>query len=33
VDVETEDGRVIGRVRFRVEAETGRMLDLQTMNY
>ncbi|MDQ6732681.1 MAG: DUF2914 domain-containing protein [Nitrospirota bacterium] len=33
VDVETEDGRVIGRVRFRVEAEAGRMLDLQTMNY
>jgi hypothetical protein len=33
VDVETEDGRVIGRVRFRVEAETGRTLDLQTMSY
>jgi Protein of unknown function (DUF2914). len=33
VDVETEDGRVIGRVRFRVEAEAGRMLDLQTINY
>ena len=33
VDVETEDGRVIGRVRFRVEAETGRTLKLQTMSY
>ena len=33
VDVETEDGRVIGRVRFRVEVEAGRILDLQTINY
>jgi hypothetical protein len=33
VDVETEDGRVIGRVRFRVEAEAGRILHLQTINY
>jgi len=33
VDVETDDGRVIGRVRFRVEPDPGRPLDLQTITY
>jgi hypothetical protein len=33
VDVETEDGRVIGRVGFRVEAGTGRLPDLHTISY
>lgn len=33
VDVETEDGRVIGRVRFRVEASKGEVSSLQTISY
>ena len=33
VDVETEDGRVIGRVRFRVEGAGGAGTDFQTLNY
>ncbi|HKN86172.1 MAG TPA: DUF2914 domain-containing protein, partial [Nitrospiraceae bacterium] len=33
VDVETDDGRVIGRVRFRVEPDTERPVDLQTVAY
>ena len=33
VDVETEDGRVIGRVRFRVEGAGGAATDFQTLNY
>jgi hypothetical protein len=33
VDVETDDGRVIGRVRFRVEATAGEVSDLQTIRY
>jgi hypothetical protein len=33
VDVETEDGRVIGRVRFRVEASKGEVSNLQTISY
>ena len=33
VDVETEDGRVIGRVLFRVEGAGGAGTDFQTLNY
>ena len=33
VDVETEDGRVIERVRFRVEGAGGAGTDFQTLNY
>ncbi len=33
VDVETEDGRVLGRVRFRVEPMVGRPLNLVTLQY
>ncbi|WP_447984552.1 DUF2914 domain-containing protein [Nitrospira sp. Nam74] len=33
VDVETEDGRVIGRVRFRVEGGAGAVTDFQTVSY
>jgi hypothetical protein len=33
VDVETDDGRVIGRVRFRVEATVEEVSDLQTIRY
>jgi hypothetical protein len=33
VDVETEDGRVIGRVRFRVAGGAGEVTDFQTIGY
>ena len=33
VDVETEDGRVIGRVRFQVEGGAGGVTDFQTVSY
>lgn len=33
VDVETEDGRVIGRVRFQVEGGAGEVTDFQTISY
>lgn len=33
VDVETADGRIIGRVNFRVEPATGEALELKTITY